>query len=115
MVGREPSLLASDTPQRYTPSVYESAASVSSLRLPQSRRSSWVSESSDVSSAVISTAAKLTRSNTIRSVTSVAARRGPAAIPEEGEREGQENTVASENLPDSALSLANLEHQGNTI
>ena len=74
---------------RATPPVNESDIALSSLDLPRPREHSWVSERLDASSAVISTTARLTRTNTIASVTSVAVRPTPATVPGDNIRTGQ--------------------------
>lgn len=68
------------------------------LEPPQLREPSWISENSDVSSAVISTVTKLTRANTIASVTSVAIRHTPATVSSDDVRTEQQNTVTNEHL-----------------
>jgi len=78
--------------------VNEDDVTLATLEPPQLRELSWISENSDASSAVISTATRLTRANTVASVTSVAIRHTPAAVSSDDVRTGQHNTVTNEHL-----------------
>lgn len=111
---------AEDTPidQRYhqfapvTPSVNESDIVLSPLEPPQSRQPSWISESSDTSSVVISTAARLTRANTIAGVTSVVIRHIPGVVSEDEVRAGRQRTVTNEHPLGNPLSAVRVERSG---
>ena len=81
---------------------------LSPLDPPRPRRSSWASESSDMSSAVISTATRLTRANTTVSMTSPTTRHSPAIMSEDEAHEGQRITVTSGHLG-SCLSSVHVE------
>jgi len=86
--------------------VNEGDVVLSPLDPPRPRRPSWVSEYSDTSSAVISTAARLTRAKTTVSVRSVAVRRTPAAISDDGVRESQQTVVAGNRALANPLPVA---------
>lgn len=66
------------------------------LEPPQLRQPSWASEGSDASSAIIFTAARLTRANTVRSTTSVAVRHAPGSTLDDNVRIGRQSTVTNE-------------------
>jgi hypothetical protein len=98
-------------PPQHAPLVNESGTVLPSLDPPQPRQPSWVSENSDTSSAVISTAARLTRANAGISMISVAARR-TAVIFDDDVRVRQPSMVASEYPFDSRLSAVYPERPG---
>lgn len=78
-----PSKLNQDTPPRHISSVNEEL-DFPPLDPPRPRHLSWATESSDTSLAVISTATRLVRPNTIFSVSSPATRPSRAAISDAG-------------------------------
>ena len=98
---------AGDTPVDHGPSQFieeapprhisdEGDGVLSPLNPPRPRQPSRMSESSGALSVVISTAAKLTRSNTSVSTTSAAVQHTPAVTPDDEVQQGQQRMVASE-------------------
>ena len=114
---------AGDSPVEYghdqivqaTSPVDENDAVLAPLEPPQRRQPSWMSESSNASSAVISTAARLTRANTIASVTSVVIRHTPGVVSDDNVRTGQRSTVTNEHPLGSPLSTVHVEHLGGAV
>lgn len=106
-----------DTPVGYgdrqldqaTPPASEIGITFSPSDSPEQREFSWASESSGVLSAVITTAARLTRANTSVSVTSVAARPTPATASDDNRQQG---TLTTEHLIGDHLSVAHTGHSG---
>lgn len=77
------------------------------LEPPQQRLHSWVSEDSDASSAIIFTAARLTRANTATSATSVVVRHTSGVTWDDNVRRGQQSTVTYEHpLADPSSAVA---------
>jgi hypothetical protein len=105
-VGDGPSQLAVETPSRHISPVNDGDLGLLPLDPPRSRRPSLVSESSDASSAVISTAARLTRASITVNVTT---QPSPAVIPDDVGRASQPITVTSEHLLGSTLSSVQVE------
>ena len=85
------------------------------LEPPWPRQPSWASGSSDASSAVISTAARLRRAHTITGVTSVAIRRADASVSLDNVRTGQRNTIVTEYLLDNPLTAVHVERSGRMV
>ena len=111
---------AEDTPVDYghrqiaqaTPPVNENDVTLTPLEPPQLRHPSWISESSVASSVVISTAARLTRANTILSMTSVAIRHTPGVVSEDHVRTGRQGTVTNEHPLGNPLSAVDVRRSG---
>ncbi|KAF9781262.1 hypothetical protein BJ322DRAFT_265132 [Thelephora terrestris] len=104
-----------EAPHRYILAVDEDL-DLPPLDPPRPRRLSWVSESSDMSSAVISTATRLTRANTTVSVTSPATTRNRAAMSSDEGHPRRQITVASEHPLGNTLQAVHVEGaKGDTI
>ena len=110
-VGYRPPQLSQAIPLRLISPMNESIV-VTPLDPPRSRRPSWISEGSDASSAVISTATKLTRANTGVSMTSVTTRRAPAVVSDDGVPTREQSVVAGEHLLTSPLSAVHIKRPG---
>jgi len=85
------------------------------LEPPRIRQPSWISESSVASSAVISTATRLTRANTVASATSVVIRHTPGVVSNDNVHTGQRSTVTNEHPLGNPLSTARVERSGGTV
>ena len=111
---------AEDTPVDYghhqitqaTIPVNESDFVLTPLEPPRIRQPSWISESSVASSAVISTATRLTRANTVASATSVVIRHAPGVVSNNNVHTVQQSTVINEHPLGTPLSTAHVERSG---
>jgi len=96
------------TSPRHTPPVNGSSPTLPPLEPPRRRQTSWASERSDASSAVISTVTRLTRANTSASMTVIAIRRNPGRI--SGDRALPRQTLGT--VAGSPLSAVHVERPG---